>query len=206
MLGRTWEQRAEDLKHHFVFSLQPRGARDAPQAERHFQSRTSKSTGMCGHTAWAYMMISMLIRAQYKRLNRNELVGVAALPAHKDRVCSRHPGCLHPWDFQSLLGFKPQGIQQRYPQFHQVTHTSSPLDFISSPLPASSCKCCAGPRCCGSWERFWHRLLLLEGPSVDETGQVASLAGVRKRLQDAHLVRKHMLKISATLIKNNLII
>jgi len=64
VLGRTWEERAEDLKRRFTLPLQPRGAGDIPQPKRPFQSRTSKSTGMCGYPAWPYMRISMLIRAQ----------------------------------------------------------------------------------------------------------------------------------------------
>lgn len=55
------------------------------------------------------------------------------------------PGRLHPWDFQSLL--EAPGNSAAVPQFHQVTHTSSPLDFISSLLSHANVTL---PRCCGS--------------------------------------------------------
>lgn len=80
---------------------------------------------------------------------------------------------LKPW-------FEAPGNSAAAPQFHQVTHASSPLDFISSPLPAFSCKCYSA-KVLRLPEHFWHRLLLLEGVSLDETGQVPSLAGAGKR-------------------------
>lgn len=60
-----------------------------------------------------------------------------------------------------------------------------------------------GPDAAAPGVCFWHCLLLLEGASLDETGEVTSLAGAGKRLQYAPLISKCIIKISATLIKNN---
>lgn len=106
---------------------------------------------------------------------------MAEFPPHQYRVSSVFslsiPGIpnpsVEPW-------FEAPGNSAAAPQFHQVTHTSSPLDFISS--LAFSCKCYSA-KVLRLPEHFWHLLLLLllEELSVDETGQVPSLAGAGKR-------------------------